>query len=405
MRHAIRNHRASLATIAALAMFSRGLEPEFFLAVNQQLGRLKEPAQDSDPALIDLTASPWSSIDNDDSRDLDQLTVCEVPPNGSVRLRVAIADVDALVKKDSPIDAHARLNTTSVYTSARVFSMLPDVLSTNLTSLAPHVDRLALVVQMDFSATGALMACAICRARVRNQSQLAYDAVSAWLEGRGALPEAAREVAGLPAQLRTQDRLAQLLRSQRLAQGALEFDRFQPRAVFAGNAITEIRLQEHNRARQLIEEFMIAANGCTARFLVAHGGASLRRVVRFPERWACIVQVAHGYGVRLPPLPDGRKLEQFLARLRRLAPASFPDLSREIIKLMGAGEYVVEGAGQAAVGHFGLAVQDYMDSTAPNRRFPDLVTQRLLKAAPLLFRASMSTAFGSGYSRLRRKDD
>jgi len=379
MRHAIKNHRASLATIAALAMFSRGLEPEFPLAVHQQLGQLKEPARD--PTVIDLTSRLWCSIDNDDSRDLDQLTVVEIQANEALRLLVAIADVDALVKKNSPVDLHARLNTTSVYTSARIFPMLPELLCTNLTSLAPQEDRLAIVVEMEFSSHGVLTTSTIYRAKVRNQVQLAYDAVSGWLEGHEPLPDAARAIAGMDIQLRTQDQLAQRLRSQRLVQGALEFDTFQPRAVFDGNTIADIRLQEHNRARQLIEEFMIAANGCTARFLLAHGGASLRRVVRSPDRWARIVQLARGYGVTLPAQPDGRSLEQFLARQRGLAPASFPDLSLAIIKLMGSGEYVVERVGQSAIGHFGLAVQDYMHSTAPNRRFPDLVTQRLLKAA------------------------
>ncbi len=381
MHHAIKNQRASLATIAALAMFSRGLEPEFSLAVHQQLGRLKVPAQDIVPGVQDLTSLLWCSIDNDDSRDLDQLTVCEVLAGGGLRLLVAIADVDALVKKDSPIDAHARLNTTSVYTSAQVFPMLPEILCTNLTSLVPHADRLAIVVQMDFSDGGALAASTIYRALVRNQAQLAYDAVSEWLDGKTPVPDAVHAVAGLEAQLQMQDQLAQLLRSQRQVQGALEFDTFQPRAIFDGNRISDIRLQEHNRARQLIEEFMIAANGCTARFLMAHGGASLRRVVRSPERWARIVQVAQGHGVTLPTEPDGAELERFLARQHRLAPVSFPDLSLEIIKLMGSGEYVVERAGEPAIGHFGLAVQDYMHSTAPNRRFPDLVTQRLIKSA------------------------
>ncbi|WP_342114492.1 RNB domain-containing ribonuclease [Pseudoduganella sp. OTU4001] len=380
MSQAIRNHRANLATIAALAMFSRGLEPEFPLAVHQQLNRLTGPARDDGAQVRQLTGLLWCSIDNDDSRDLDQLTVCEVDATGRLRLLVAIADVDALVKKDSPVDAHAHHNTTSVYTSARSFPMLPELLCTDLTSLAPHADRLAVVVQMDFSAAGVLADATIYRALVRNQAQLAYDAVSAWLQGEAPMPPAVQAVAGLDAQLRLQDQLAQLLRSLRLASGALQFETFQPRAVFEGNRIADIRLQEHNRARQLIEEFMIATNGCTARFLMAHGATSLRRVVRSPERWQRIVELAHGYGAKLPAQPDAAKLEHFLARQHRLAPASFPDLSLEIIKLMGSGEYVVERQGEPAIGHFGLAVQDYMHSTAPNRRYPDLVTQRLLKA-------------------------
>lgn len=375
------NHRADLATIATWAMFSRGLEPEFPPAVQQQLAQVTGPAREADASIRDLSVRPWCSIDNDDSLDLDQLTVSEALARGGVRIFVAVADVDALVKKGTPIDEHARINTTSVYTSARVFPMLPERLSTDLTSLNPGEDRLALVSEMDFTADGALAGSNLYRARVRNKAQLAYDAVSAWLEGTGGLPAAARRVAGVDAQLRTQDALAQRLRELRRAQGSLEFETFQPRALFEGERIVDIRQQPQNRARQLIEELMIATNGCTARFLAARGGASLRRVVRSPERWLRIVEVAHGYGVTLPGQPDARALEAFLARQHKADPLRFPDLSLVIVKLMGSGEYVVERAGGPPIGHFGLAVQDYMHSTAPNRRFPDLITLRLLKAA------------------------
>lgn len=381
MDHPSTNHRADLATIAAWAMFSRGLEPEFPHAVQQQLTQFTGPAQEVDASIRDLTAQPWCSIDNDDSRDLDQLTVSEALARGGVRIFVAVADVDALVKKGTPIDEHARTNTTSVYTSARVFPMLPERLCTDLTSLNPDEDRLALVSEMDFTDDGMLTRSAIYRARVRNKAQLAYDAVSAWIEGEGELPAAARRIAGMNAQLRMQDELAQKLRVLRRAQGSLEFETFQPRALFEGERIADIRQQPQNRARQLIEELMIATNGCTARFLAAQGGVSLRRVVRSPERWLRIVEVAQAYGVTLPGQPDARALEDFLARQHRTDPLRFPDLSLVIVKLMGSGEYVVERPGGPPIGHFGLAVQDYMHSTAPNRRFPDLITLRLLKAA------------------------
>ncbi|WP_137895464.1 RNB domain-containing ribonuclease [Ramlibacter sp. 2FC] len=380
MDHPSTNHRADLATIAAWAMFSRGLEPEFPSAVQQQLTQFTGPAQEVDASIRDLTAQPWCSIDNDDSRDLDQLTVSEALARGGVRIFVAVADVDALVKKGTPIDEHARINTTSVYTSARVFPMLPERLSTDLTSLNPDEDRLALVSEMDFTDDGMLTRSAIYRARVRNKAQLAYDAVSAWIEGEGELPAAARRIAGMNAQLRMQDELAQKLRVLRRAQGSLEFETFQPRALFEGERIADIRQQPQNRARQLIEELMIATNGCTARFLAAQGGVSLRRVVRSPERWLRIAEVAQAYGVTLPGQPDARALEAFLARQHRTDPLRFPDLSLVIVKLMGSGEYVVERPGGPPIGHFGLAVQDYMHSTAPNRRFPDLITLRLLKA-------------------------
>lgn len=380
MRHILSNHRANLSTIATWAMFSRGLEPEFSHAVQRQVASLKGPAIESDDSITDLTALLWCSIDNDDSRDLDQLSAIEPLHQGKIKVYVAIADVDALVKKDTPVDEHARQNTTSVYTSALIFPMLPERLCTDLTSLNQDEDRMALVVEMAFSEDGVLLDSSIYRARVRNKAQLAYDAVSAWIEGEGDLPEPARRVKGMHVQLRLQDELAQKLRVLRRAEGSLEFETFQPKAQFDGDRITDIQQQPQNRARQLIEEFMIATNGCTARFLAAHGCASLRRVVRSPERWSRIVEVAHEYGVTLPNEPDGKALEAFLANQHKRDPLRFPDLSLVIVKLMGSGEYVVERPGHDPIGHFGLAVHDYMHSTAPNRRFPDLVTQRLIKS-------------------------
>ncbi len=373
--------RSDLVHIATQAMTERGLEPEFSNQVKQQLESISGPGHESSPDIRDLTQLLWCSIDNDDSLDLDQLTACEVLPKGAVRLWVAIADVDALVRKDSPIDHHAHINTTSVYTSARIFPMLPERLSTDLTSLNADQDRLAMVTEMVFDADGALSGSTVYRAVVRNQAKLAYDAVSTWIEGAGELQAAAAAVKGMDGQLRTQDALAQRLRARRRTEGALEFETFQPRAVFDGEHVVDIRQQVQNRARQLIEEVMIATNGCTARFLSHHGGASLRRVVRSPERWLRIVAVAQEYGEVLPPEPDAKALEAFLARRRRADPLRFPDLSLVIVKLMGRGEYVAEIPGAEPIGHFGLAVQDYTHSTAPNRRYPDLITSRLLKAA------------------------
>ena len=362
-------------------MAERGLEPEFSRRVEQPLAGLTGPGRDDGPDVHDLTHLLWCSIDNDDSLDLDQLTVSEVLPQGAVRLWVAIADVDALVKKDTPIDTHALINTTSVYTSARIFPMLPERLCTDLTSLNPAEDRLALVTEMVFNADASLAGSTVYRARVRNRAKLAYDAVSAWIDGAGALPDAAAAVPGMEAQLRTQDALAQQLRARRHALGSLDLETFQPRALLKGEQVVDIRQQVQNRARQLIEEVMIATNGCTARCLASQGGASLRRVVRSPERWLRIVGVAKDYGEVLPDEPDSKALEAFLAKQHRIDPLRFPDLSLVIVKLMGRGEYVVEVPGGAPIGHFGLAVRDYTHSTAPNRRFPDLITLRLLKAA------------------------
>ena len=375
------HQKQELAELAVIAMRERGLAPEFGAAVRQQLDTIDGPAEDEGPDIDDLTGLLWCSIDNDDSRDLDQLTVSETLPDGGVKLLVAIADVDALVSKDTPIDRHAQINTTSIYTSARIFPMLPEKLSTDLTSLNPHQVRVATVTEMVFAPDGTLLRSHIRRARVRNQAQLAYDAVSAWLEGQGPLPEAADRVPGMDDQLRTQDALAQQLRANRREQGALEFQTLQPRAEFEGERVVAIRQQEQNRARQLIEEFMVATNGVTARFLAGKRRAAIRRVVRSPERWARIAEVAAERGWRLPPDPDAHALEQFLAAERRRDPLRFPDLSLVIVKLMGRGEYVVERPGGPVIGHFGLAVRDYSHSTAPNRRYPDLITGRLLKAA------------------------
>ena len=380
--HSQRLHqRSDLVRIATHVMAERGLEPEFSRRVEQQLAAITGAGRDDGPDVHDLTHLLWCSIDNDDSLDLDQLTVSEPLPTGAIRLWVAIADVDALVKKDTPIDAHALLNTTSVYTSARIFPMLPERLCTDLTSLNPAQDRLALVTEMVFNADASLAGSTVYRARVRNRAKLAYDAVSAWIDGQADLPDAAAAVSGMEAQLRTQDALAQQLRARRHAMGSLDLETFQPRALFEGERVVDIRQQVQNRARQLIEEVMIATNGCTARYLAAQGGASLRRVVRSPERWLRIVGVAKDYGETLPDEPDSKALEAFLAKQRRIDPLRFPDLSLVIVKLMGRGEYVVETPGGLPVGHFGLAVRDYTHSTAPNRRFPDLITLRLLKAA------------------------
>ena len=375
------HHRSDLVRIATRAMLDRGLEPEFSQHVEQQLSRITGAARESDAAIHDLTELLWCSIDNDDSRDLDQLTACEPLAQGAVRLWVAIADVDALVPQGSPIDEHALLNTTTVYTSARIFPMLPERLSTDLTSLNFGEDRLALVTEMVFDADAVLSGATVYRALVRNKAKLAYDAVSAWIDAQGPLPEAVTGVPGMQAQLRVQDALAQCLRRRRHAQGSLELETFEPRAVFEGEQVVGIEQQVHNRARQLIEEVMIATNGCTARYLAARGAASLRRVVRSPERWLRIVGVAKEYGEALPDEPDSKALEAFLAKRHKADPLRFPDLSLVIVKLMGSGEYVVEAPGETPIGHFGLALRDYTHSTAPNRRFPDLITSRLIKAA------------------------
>jgi len=372
--------KSDIVRIATDAMLINGLEPAFSLQVERQIASINGPGSESGVDILDLTSLLWCSIDNDDSLDLDQLTACEVQSDLSVIIYVAVADVDALVKKGSAVDNHAQNNTTSVYTSAHVFPMLPLRLSTDLTSLNQDQNRLALVTIMKIDGHGAVISSTVERALVKNKAQLAYDALSAWIEGDGDLPPAASVVSGMENQLRCQDRVAQELRLHRHKKGSLEFPTFQPEAVFEGEHVVAIKQQEQNRARQLIEEFMIATNSCTAHFLADRGGASLRRVVKSPERWMRIVEVAHEYGYSLPYEPSAMALENFLAARHEADPLRFPDLSLVIIKLMGSGEYVVEMPGEHTYGHFGLAERDYTHSTAPNRRFPDLITLRMMKA-------------------------
>ncbi len=370
-----------LRAIARRVMRERGLLPDFSRAVRDETHAIHGPAHANGASTRDLRSLLWASIDNDDSRDLDQLTVAQSHPNGTVTIFVAVADVDALVTAGSAIDGHARTNTTSVYTAAEVFSMLPEKLSTDLTSLAEGEDRLAVVVEMAVTVDGAIVASDLYRASVRNRAKLAYGSVSAWLEGTGPAPPKLAAVAGLDDQLRLQDRTAQALRQVRHRRGALRLETLEPRAVFEDGVLADLRPDEKNRARELIEDFMIAANGITAKYLAHNGYASLRRVLRSPERWERIVALAAGLGESLPPAPDAVALDAFLAKRRDADPLRFPDLSLTIVKLLGKGEYVLERPDQRSEGHFGLAVRDYTHATAPNRRYPDLIAQRLLKAA------------------------
>jgi exoribonuclease-2 len=373
--------RATLQRIARRAMTERGLLPDFSPAALAELDRIPAAPARTDGAAKDLRDLPWASIDNDDSRDLDQLTVAQTLPDGAVKILVAVADVDGLVKKGSAIDEHARHNTTSVYTAAQVFSMLPERLSTDLTSLSDQAERSAVVIELVIGPDGTLRTSDIYAATVRNHAKLAYDGVAAWLEGHGPAPAPIAGVKGLGDNLRTQDQVAQKIKAFRHEHGALDLETIEARPVFDGDEIRDLAVDQKNRAKELIEDFMIAANGVTARYLEAKGLPSLRRVVRAPKRWDRIIEVAAQYGAHLPAEPDPKALAQFLAQRRTADPVRFPDLSLTIVKLLGPGEYAVEVPGDAAPGHFGLAVRDYTHSTAPNRRYPDLITQRLLKAA------------------------
>lgn len=373
--------RERLRAIARRAMTDRGLLPDFSPAALAQTEALGERVVETGPALRDLRDLTWVSIDNDDTRDLDQLSVAEPLAGGAVKLLVAVADVDATVAEGSAIDGHARANTTSVYTAAEIFPMLPERLSTDLTSLGEGRDRLAIVVEMAVGPDGAVTASDVYRALVRNQAKLAYDSVAAWLDGTGKAPAAVAAQPAVAEQLRLQARVAQTMKDLRHHRGALTLETTEARAVFDGDALADLRPDEKNPAKDLIEDFMIAANVATAQFLERHGFSSLRRVLRTPERWDRIVELAAGLGDRLPAAPSAPALQQFLVRRRQADPTRFADVSLSVVKLLGSGEYAVEQPGGLTEGHFGLAVRDYTHSTAPNRRFPDLATQRLIKAA------------------------
>jgi exoribonuclease-2 len=373
--------RSTLQGIARRAMTARGLAPDFSQAVLAQLDGIGGAVLETQGPIRDQRRLPWCSIDNDDSEDLDQLSAAEALADGSVRLLVAVADVASTVGLGSPIDDHACQNTTSVYTAGQIFPMLPEKLSTNLTSLRAGADRLALVVEMTFDGHGSLLASDVHQALVRNRAKLAYPAVGSWLNGDAPAPAAVGAIAGLDENIRLQSAAARRLRDVRHASGALSLETIQIRPVFTGERLTALAPVRSNPATEMIEDLMIAANGVTARFLGARGLPSIRRVVRTPAHWDLIVALAVKASWTLPREPDARALEEFLLSARKADPSRFPDLSLSVIKLMGSGEYVVDRQGLSPPGHFSLAVKDYAHTTAPNRRFPDLLTQRLLKAA------------------------
>jgi ribonuclease R len=375
------HHRAILQSIAHRVMLERGLLPDFSTEALDELERLPRSAAIDSNTIRDRRNLLWASIDNDDSRDLDQLTVAEALPAGKVKILVAIADVDSSVKNGSAIDEHARHNTTSVYTAAEIFPMLPEKLSTDITSLNFNQDRPSIVVEMLVGVDGSLEDSKIYRAWVHNYAKLAYNSVAAWVEKHGVIPEAIVAVKGLAENLQLQDQVAQRMKNLRHLHGALSLETIEARPVFDGDQIRSLEIEEKNRAKGIIEDFMVAANGVTARYLSNREFPSIRRVVRIPRRWDRVVEIAGEHQFKLPEIPDSKALEEFLVKEKAADPIRFPALSLAVIKLLGAGEYIAELPEEKAPGHFGLAVKDYAHSTAPNRRYPDLLTQRLLKAA------------------------
>jgi exoribonuclease-2 len=367
-----------LRAAARRAMIANGFQPDIPAAVSAEVSEASDPAGTATAGVQDLRSLPWSSIDNDSSRDLDQLEVAEKLPNGDVRVRVAIADVDGTVTKGSAADQFAALNSTSVYTGVATFPMLPDQLSTHLTSLGQDDDRPSVVIEFTTGSDGIVKSHTVFLARVKNQAKLAYGSVGAWLDGSGALPPAATQV--IQQQLRLQDTAAQALRAKRALRGALSLETIEAQSVMRSDHSVSVELVQKTRASHLIEDFMIAANVAMAQFLDEHQSPTIRRVVRTPERWDRIVALAATLGGKLPAAPDSAALEAFLAQQHGADPDHFPDLSLSVVKLIGPGEYALHTPGSPDAGHFGLATHDYTHSTAPNRRYADLITQRLLKA-------------------------
>ena len=373
----------TLRSAAVAAMVKNGFEPEFSPEVMREVRSLDDPSDNPLPAdTQDLRTLLWSSIDNRESKDLDQIEVAERLPDGSIRIRIGVADVETLVPLGSPADEHAAKNTTSVYTGVAVFPMLPDRLSTDLTSLNEGEDRLAVVVEFDVATEGAISNTAVYRAMVHNKAKLTYESVGLWLEGKGHAPPAITASREMEEQIRIQDEAAQRLRKARSIAGALDFESVEARPIVVNGKVVDLAIISRNRARDVIEDFMVAANRSVATYLIEHGSPSLRRVVREPKRWDRIVALAAEVGVVLPEKPDNVALSEFLARRRAADPDHFPDLSLSVVKLLGPGIYVLERrlGNRRETGHFGLAVADYVHSTAPNRRFADLVTQRMLRA-------------------------
>jgi len=372
-----------LLAMAKQTMIANGFEPEFPPQVRTELADLKAhpPRAAAGAEVRDLRNLVWSSIDNDTSRDLDQIEVAERLPNGETKILVGIADVDAFVPKGSAIDLHAGKETTTVYTGIEIFPMLPEELSTDASSLLEVGEKLGVVIEFVVGPDGTVHSGSVYEAIVRNKAQLTYSAVGAWLENKGAAPEKVAASQELQAQLKLQDEAAQSLRNERFRHGALNIETIEVQPLIMNEKIVDVVRQEKNRATELIEDFMIAANEVVARMLDDHKVSSIRRVVKTPERWPRIVELSAKLGAKLPAEPDSKALNDFLIQRKASDPDHFVDLSLAVIKLMGPGEYVLERPGDPEQGHFGLAVQDYTHSTAPNRRYADLVTQRLIKAA------------------------
>ncbi|MDK2974297.1 MAG: exoribonuclease [Methanofollis sp.] len=367
-----------LRAIAWDAMRKYGFDPDFPRAVEKEVDAIEAPAIPGD--VRDLRALLWSSVDNIDSMDLDQIEYCERTSSEEILVRVAIADVDVCVPKASETDRHAAHNGTSVYTGVETFPMLPDRLSKGITSLLPGPGRLAVVVEYAVLPDGSTRNGALYRAVVSNRAKLVYEEVGDWLEGAGDPPAIFRDVPGLEEQILLQNEAALRLKKYRTEQGALDLETVEAGTVMEAGTVKDLVVQRQNLARCLIEEFMIGANGAMVAYLNRAGVPMIQRVVRTPKNWGGIVATAAEYGANLPEEPDSKALSRFLAVQKEADPERFPDLSLTIVKLMGPGIYQTLEPGEPPYGHFGLAVTDYTHGTAPNRRYVDVIIQRLLKS-------------------------
>jgi VacB/RNase II family 3'-5' exoribonuclease len=368
-----------LYELAEKAMITNGFTPEFPRNVIESAKNEAETKLNF-ANIRDLRKLIWSAIDDASSRDLDQVEFVEKLSNGDIKILVGIADVDEFVEQNSVIDAHAAKNTISVYTGSRTFPMLPEELSTDATSLLNNVDRLGIVIEMIISNDGNVVSNDIYRAILHNYAKLSYEEVGAWLDENTEVPAKIQAVKGLETQIRLQLEAASHLKKLREKNGALQFESVETSPVIKDGNITGLKVTQRNSARDIIENFMIAANVTMAEYLENHESISLRRIVKTPARWDGIVKIAATFGVNLPETPDSNALSNFLESRKKADPSHFPDISLSIVKLLGPGEYVVQKLGEEVEGHFGLAVRDYAHSTAPNRRYADIITQRLVKA-------------------------
>jgi len=375
-----KHRKIDLRAIAWHAMEKYGFEPRFPDPVIEEVNALAEDLPAEGHSVQDLTMLLWSSIDNYDSLDLDQLEYCERKNHGEILVRIAIADVDSRIHKGSPTDRHAAHNGTSVYLGIVTFPMLPDRLSKGITSLLPGKDRKAIVIEYSVYPDGSFRPGGIYRALVSNKAKLVYEEVGSWLEGTGPVPESVGNVSGLREQILLQHETAQRLRHHRAQQGALDLETIEAEPVVEHGEVRDLVLQKKNPARNLIEEFMVAANGTMVAVLDNHGIPIIQRIVRVPKNWDGIVAAAAERGSHLPKKPDVKALAAFLLKEKERDPDRFPDLSLTIVKLMGAGEYAMLEPGAEPYGHFALAVTDYTHGTAPNRRYVDVIIQRLLKS-------------------------